>query len=152
MGKNMNLFKFSRLGNQAFVKTLVENSGMNALIALVQELTEVMQLQQFHPLLDQLTSQLPAYVHTATQHEGEFNFHPFIQPSTVQDVQVCKHIQHEVGLGILQFWVYPLWVHLSCTSYPWHPHQQLWNVSSACLETSSTSRCLTQRKTTLKLP
>ena len=105
VGKNLDLFKFARLGNPAFVKTLVETSGMDALIALVRELTEVTQLQQFHPLLDQLMSELPAYVHTAAQHAGDWNFHPFPQPSTLEEVKVCKHVQHEkVGLDILSFW------------------------------------------------
>ena len=85
VGKNMNLFKFSRLGNQAFVKTLVENSGMNALIALVQELTEVMQLQQFHPLLDQ-------------------NFHPF-------SLKQLAWIYFTFGKDF-SHWGYPLRVHL----------------------------------------
>ena len=67
VGGNMNLFKFARMGNPAFIKTVVQTSGINAMIALVQELPGVLQFEEFHPLLEYML----ASVHTATEHAGD---------------------------------------------------------------------------------
>ena len=105
VGKNLQLFKFARLGNPAFVKAVAQTSGANAIVLLVQELTSIEQLKDFHPLIDQLMAELPAYIHTATNHEGDWNFSPFEQPATRAQVEVCKHVSHEkLGLAILTFW------------------------------------------------
>ena len=94
----MQLFKFARLGNPAFVKAVAQTSGANAIVLLVQELTSIEQLKDFHPLIDQLMAELPAYT-------MQGNFSPFEQPATRAQVEVCKHVSHEkLGLAILTFW------------------------------------------------
>ena len=101
----MNLFKFARLGNPAFVKQFVELQGKDSLLALVRELLDIPQLGAYRDLMDKLLAELPAYMHCATEQTGNWHFQPFPQPTTVEEVKHCQHKEHpKTGLAILAWW------------------------------------------------
>ena len=55
--------------------------------------------------MDKLLAELRAYMHCAMEQAGNWQFQPFPQPTTVEEVKHCQHKEHsKTGLAILAWW------------------------------------------------
>ena len=105
VGRNLQLFKFARLGNPAFVKQVAQTEGKDVLLGLVQELLSIPQLSAYGELVDKLVAELPAYMHFAIENASNWSFVPFPQPTNVEEVKCCQHKDHaKTGLAIMAWW------------------------------------------------